>query len=461
MFRMSSRGRTTIVVLLLDDGCPLVAVAWYGFLRTGDPAGAFLRYPWLVLTALTFPIALAVAELYTPRGSWWSRSTALRVAGAAVAVLVLFGGAHALVGDRRELPGLFGALAATMVTVAFGSRAAVGIGMRRGQASRRALVVGAGWAGRAVIDCTLFEPRLRVRIVGAVDDDPLLRNSQYKGVPVVGTGTDLLEAAERHDADLVIVAIPRAQSAEVAASLVRLSLHGIEIVDMPGFVEGVTGQIPIRNAEGTWLVYGSGFDSLSHPWRERFKRAFDVGVAATALVLALPLLAIIALLVKLGSRGPVFFLQERAGRGEKPIHLLKFRIMEEVEEGGDASGAAGAGRRSHRLTGVGRLLRRTRLDEVPQLFNVLRGDLSFVGPRPERSAVADRLARAIPFYALRLSVQPGLTGWAQVQHRFGTAFEEPLERLKYDLYYIKNMSFRLDLFVLLKMLKLVFFPTRR
>jgi lipopolysaccharide/colanic/teichoic acid biosynthesis glycosyltransferase len=132
--------------------------------------------------------------------------------------------------------------------------------------------------------------------------------------------------------------------------------------------------------------------------------------------------------------------------------------MREVRGAGEAEQTSP---RSYRLTGVGRLLRRTRLDEIPQLFNVLRGDLSFVGPRPERNLLADRLRHAIPPYALRFMVKPGLTGWAQVQHRFGMAVEESLERLKYDLYYVKNMSFRLDLFVVLKTLKLVLFPAGR
>lgn len=462
MFRMSAQGRIVIAVLALDALTPLVAIGWYGGLQTGSPAGLFLRYPWLVLTALTFPLALAVAELYTPRNTWLSAATAARAAAAAVAAVLLFGVAHALTGERRDLPGLFGTLAAAMATVAAGSRIVLGLRMRSGPAVRRALVVGAGWAGGQVIDCTLFEPRLRVRIVGAIDDDPLKRNVQYKGVAVVGTGADLAEAATRHDIDLVVVAIPRAQGAELAENLVRLALRGVEIMDMPGFVERVTGQVPIRSAEGAWLVYGGGFDALKHPWRQRLKRGFDVAVAAGALLLALPVLAAVALAVKLASRGPVLFHVERAGRGGSPIRLAKFRTMEEAPEvGADAGAPAPASRRSYRMTGIGRLLRRTRLDEVPQLFNVLRGDLSFVGPRLERHAAAARHGREIPFYALRFAVRPGLTGWAQVQQRSGAPSEEPLERLKFDLYYIKNMSFRLDLFVLLKTLKLVFFPAGR
>ena len=272
---------------------------------------------------------------------------------------------------------------------------------------------------------------------------------------VVGTGQSLLEAVERSGANLVITALSYTQNAELIKSLLQLKMSGVEVIDMPTFVERATGQIPIKNVEDSWFLYSGGFELLHHPWLQRFKRAFDIVTATLGLLLSLPLLAIVAVLIKLDSRGPVFFRQERTGQGEKPFQLFKFRSMREDAE--KASGPVWAGVRDYRVTRVGRWLRLTRLDEIPQFINVLKGEMSFIGPRPERPFFVEKLNREIPYYALRFAVKPGLTGWAQVQFRYGATVDDAMEKLKYDLYYIKNMSWRLDLFIALKTLKVVFF----
>ncbi|HWR97756.1 MAG TPA: TIGR03013 family XrtA/PEP-CTERM system glycosyltransferase [Candidatus Methanoperedens sp.] len=452
---MSTAGRTTLILMALDANFPVLVLAGYGLLRHGNPAAMFLAYPWLLLTAVAFPVTLGVTELYNPRCFWGFPKVPHRVVAATLAVVALFGAAYYFVGDRVELPGLFLLLAIAMATEALAVRAVVAFKVRGERTVRTALVVGAGWAGRAVVDCTLREPRLRVKVAGIVDDDPLKRNVEYKGVAVVGTGQTLLEAVERSGANLVITAISYTQNAELIKSLLRLKMRGVEVVDMPSFVERATGQIPIKNVEDSWFLYSGGFELLHRPWLQRFKRLVDVVSATAGLLLSLPLLGIVALLIKLDSRGPVFFRQERTGQGEKPFQLVKFRSMREDAE--QASGPVWAGVRDYRVTRVGRWLRLTRLDEIPQFINVLKGEMSFIGPRPERPFFVERLSREIPYYGLRFAVKPGLTGWAQVQFRYGASVEDAMEKLKYDLYYIKNMSWRLDLFIAFKTLKVVFF----
>jgi exopolysaccharide biosynthesis polyprenyl glycosylphosphotransferase len=224
---------------------------------------------------------------------------------------------------------------------------------------------------------------------------------------------------------------------------------------MPNFCERALGQIPIKNVEDSWFLYSGGFELLHRPFLQRFKRAFDVLAAAVGLALSLPLMGILALLVKLDSKGPAFYRQERTGQDEKPFQLVKFRSMRNDAEGG--SGPVWASVRDYRVTRVGRWLRLTRLDEIPQFINVLKGEMSFIGPRPERPFFVEKLKKEIPYYALRFSVKPGLTGWAQVQYRYGASVEDAIEKLKFDLYYIKNMSWKLDIWIAIKTLKVVFF----
>ncbi|HEY5999211.1 MAG TPA: sugar transferase, partial [bacterium] len=404
---------------------------------------------------VAFPVTLAVMDLYSPRNAWWSSQVPPRIALATLAVVGLFGGGYFVAGDRADEPWLFLVLGVAIATEAFAVRAFVAIKARGERAVRPALVVGAGWAGRTVIDCTLREPRLRVRVAGVIDDDPLKRNVQYKGVAVLGTGETLADAVARTGANLVILAVSQAQNAELIKNLLKLKMGGVEVLDMPEFVERATGQIPIKHVEDSWFLYSGGFELLHRPWLQRFKRAFDVVAAGAGLVLSLPLMGIVAVLIKLDSRGPVFFRQERTGQGEVPFELIKFRSMRDDAEKG--SGPVWAGVRDYRVTRLGRWLRLTRLDEIPQFINVLRGEMSFIGPRPERPFFVEKLSREIPYYALRFAVKPGLTGWAQVEFRYGASVEDAMEKLKYDLYYIKNMSWRLDLFIALKTLKVVFF----
>jgi exopolysaccharide biosynthesis polyprenyl glycosylphosphotransferase len=452
MFQAPSAGRTTLIHMALDANTPVLAIAAYGLARHGSPMAVLLEAPWLLLTALAFPVMLAVAELYSPRISWWTPRVSLRVVLATLPVVVLFGCAYYLVVDRASAGGLFLVLAVAMTAEVFVVRSVTALKARGARAVRSALVIGAGWAGCTVIDCTLREPRLRVRVAGLIDDDLAKRNLQYKGVGVVGTGQKLLEAVEQHGADLVITAISYAQSAELIGTLLQLKMRGLEVIDMPSFYERVTGRIPIKHVEDSWFLYSSGFELLRRPFLQWLKRTFDVCAASAGLLFSLPLLGVVSLLVRLDSRGPVFSLQERTGEGEKPFHLVKFRTTRS-----DADGAAWAGGRDYRVTRVGRVLRFTRLDEVPQLFNVLAGEMSFVGPRPERPVFVEKLKKEIPYYALRFSVKPGLTGWAQVQHRQAGALEDAMERLTFDLYYVKNMSWKLDVWIAAKTLKLVFF----
>jgi exopolysaccharide biosynthesis polyprenyl glycosylphosphotransferase len=289
--------------------------------------------------------------------------------------------------------------------------------------------------------------------MGIVDDVSRARQASYRGVRVIGSFGSLRQLAEEHTVGTVIVAATYGQDADLIRCLLDLKMRGVEVVDMPRFYEQATGQLSIRHVDDRWFLHAGGFDILHSRARQRFKRFLDVVLASLGLAVSLPLMAVVALLVKLESRGPVFFRQERVGLDERPFRLVKFRSM--VADAEEGTGPVWAAPADFRITRVGRLLRLTRLDELPQFVNVLRGEMSFIGPRPERAFFVERLKKEIPYYALRFSVKPGLSGWAQVNYGYGSSTEDAIEKLTYDLYYIKNMSFLLDLRILLKTVQVV------
>jgi exopolysaccharide biosynthesis polyprenyl glycosylphosphotransferase len=455
MFQAPAAGRTTLIHMALDANIPVIAIAGYGLARYGDPIGLLLTAPWLLLTALAFPVMLAVTQLYDPRCSWWSLQISLRIVAATLAVVALFGCAYYFVVDRSNAWELFTVLALAMAAEVFVVRSVTALKTHRGRAVRSALVIGAGWAGRTVIDCTLREPRLRIKVAGIIDDDPSKRNVEYKGIRVIGTGQKLQEMVEQYGVDLAITAISYTQNAELIGNLLQLKMRGLEVVDMPSFCERALGQIPIKNVEDSWFLYCDGFELLRRPSLQRIKRVFDICASSVGLVLSFPLMVILGLLVRLDSKGPAFFLQERTGQNEKLFQIIKFRTMRNDAEG--MTGPVWASLRDYRVTRVGRWLRLTRLDEIPQFINVLKGEMSFIGPRPERPFFVEKLKKEIPYYALRFSVKPGLTGWAQVQYRYGASVEDAMEKLKFDLYYVKNMSWKLDIWIAIKTLKVIFF----
>ena len=234
-------------------------------------------------------------------------------------------------------------------------------------------------------------------------------------------------------------------------SLLECRLNGVQVTDLARYFERVHGRVPIESLKVSWLIYGEGY---RQGWLRSFvKRLFDISATATLLVFTLPIMAIMALSIRIESRGPVIYRQDRVGRGGRKFTLLKFRSMGlDAEKDGKPSWAAV---NDARVTRVGRFMRRTRIDELPQLINVLRGEMSLVGPRPERPEFVAMLTEQIPFYAVRHSVKPRITGWAQVRYSYGSTIEHAVKKLEYDLYYVKNHTLLLDLLILIDTVRVV------
>jgi len=268
---------------------------------------------------------------------------------------------------------------------------------------------------------------------------------------VIARGGPLEQVARQLRIDEIIVAVRQQRGGVLPLrSLLDCRLGGVRVTDLSRFFERVHGQVPIESLKVSWLIYGNGY---RQNWRRTFmKRVFDILVAAVLLVLTLPIMFIVALMILLEDGGPIVYRQQRVGARGAVFTLLKFRSMSKNAEKGNAVWASV---NDDRVTRVGKFLRRTRVDELPQLLNVLKGEMSFVGPRPERPEFVAMLTERIPFYAVRHSVKPGLTGWAQVRYSYGATVEQSVKKLEYDLYYVKNHTLVLDLVILLETVRVV------
>jgi sugar transferase (PEP-CTERM system associated) len=322
---------------------------------------------------------------------------------------------------------------------------------RAGDLREKVLILGTGSVARRVAEAVLARPNLGLRIHGFVDDDPALQGVSILNPSVVGTTADIPRLVRSEAISRVIVALSERRGRLPIDSLVNLKVNGTRVDDAASFYEAVTGKILVDNLRPSWIVFSDGF----RPSRvtRLVKRLVEFVFAAGGLVLAGPVMLLSALLIRLESPGPVLFRQERVGEGERRFTLYKFRSMRSDAEA--KSGPVWAEANDPRITRVGRWLRKLRLDELPQLWNVLRGDMSFVGPRPERPHFVEQLKAQIPYYSQRHAVKPGVTGWAQVRCRYGNSVAGAVEKLQYDLYYLKNMSLALDLTVMLQTVKVV------
>lgn len=321
-----------------------------------------------------------------------------------------------------------------------------------------AIVVGAGWAG-ATLAQTLREMAevngrrdgtVGYRIIGFTDDDSEKQGQFVEGIAVLGTRHDLVRLAAELQPHEIVVAITYLEKmhSDLFDAIQQCRELGISITTMPALYTRLTGRVPIEHAGRTLDVALPIEESPAHRFYLLFRRLMDIGAGIAGCALLACVIPALWLANHFSAPGPLFFAQERVGRGGRHFNVLKFRSM--IVDAEKHSGAVWAETNDPRITPVGRFLRASRLDEMPQFWNVLRGDMSLIGPRPERPHFVARLAREIPFYRARHAVKPGLTGWAQVRYRYGASVEDSLIKLQYDLFYIKNQSVLLDVEVLLK-----------
>ena len=268
-----------------------------------------------------------------------------------------------------------------------------------------------------------------------------------------GNGTAALQASlDRLRPDIIVLSPTVALDSEAARLLIDARFSGITVLDLPTMFQLLSGKLPLEHLDTEWLLRAHGFQFFESTMAMKAKRLSDLALASAFLILSSPLWPLIAIGIKLSSRGPVFYRQQRVGQNEQVFRLVKFRTMAPNSE---ANGPVWAAQNDDRIFYFGRLLRLFRLDELPQLINILKGDMSFVGPRPERPVFVNELKRSIPYYSLRSAIRPGLTGWAQVNYSYGASSQDALEKLKYDLHYIQHLSLLFDLQIVLRTVRTV------
>jgi sugar transferase (PEP-CTERM system associated) len=270
---------------------------------------------------------------------------------------------------------------------------------------------------------------------------------------IVGCESNLLETVKRENIYKIVVSLSERRGVFPLESIMTCKMNGVKVMDAPSFYEKMSGKLLLEHITPSWFIFSQGF-KITVLYRF-IKRLMDIAIALILSVVTLPLLPIIALLIKLDSPGPILFRQERVGERDVNFLIYKFRTMRQDAE--NSTGAVWAKQNDPRITRIGSLLRKIRLDEIPQLYNILRGEMSIVGPRPERPEFMAELKEVVPFYSERHFFKPGLTGWAQVCYPYGASINDALEKLRYDMYYIKNWSFALDLMILLETMKVVLF----
>lgn len=322
------------------------------------------------------------------------------------------------------------------------------------QLSVNILLVGAGELAGKIYRETLVRRTLGFNVVGCLAADPEEAKARQESLPpILGSLDDLGRVGRREDVDRIVVAIGERRGRFPVRDLLELRVSGRPVEDGCSFYEELTGKLLVEHLRPSQLIFAEGFSK--RPFTLALKRFVDFTASAAGLVFALPVWLVVPAAIRLDSPGPVFFRQERMGERGRVFDVLKFRSMRADAE--KESGPVWAGKADDRVTRVGRFIRKARIDEIPQLFNVLRGDMSFVGPRPERPFFVEQLQRDIPYYLQRQTVKPGLTGLAQVKYSYGSTVEDALEKLRYDLYYIKKLGFWMDLSVIFETVKVVLF----
>lgn len=407
-----------------------------------------LYKPWLFATL--FCLLNSMFGLYGWEWTTGVKSLLVRVLGS---VLI---GALVVAAGAGMVPDLFPTGSEYLVSIALVGLSAILIRllfMEWGKASlfkKRILVVGAGSRAAKIEDLANSGEALGIQVVGYL---PLGTAHSY--VPherLIQEDGTLYDIALRHDVSDIVVAIRERRGGGLPMNdLLECKLRGMEIIDLPAFFEQQTGTLPLESTNASWIIFSEGFNQGS--WRDVVKRSFDLIISSLFLSVCLPIILFFGLCIRLESKGSIFYTQERVGQFGQTFTIYKLRSMRMDAEKHGAP--VWARKNDDRTTQVGRFIRRTRIDELPQILNVFLGHMSFVGPRPERPYFVNELAEQIPYYHARHSVKPGITGWAQVRFPYGASVDDALHKLQFDLYYVKNHSLFLDLMILLQTAQVV------
>jgi sugar transferase (PEP-CTERM system associated) len=444
----------TFLFVVGEGALIYLAILLAAFLRLDSTQASFFTTDVLskaLLIMLLYQCCLYYNDLYNPKATETYLELGLRLTkslGFASIILALI---YHLVPSLLIGRGIFFISIFFVALLVISWRYAYNWVLKKKMFTEKILILGYGDLARKILAEINGRRDCGYQVAGVVTVNSSSPSILPENIPFFAWNGGLCELAESLFATKIVVAVEERRGSLPTQDLLSTKMKGFEILQGESFYEKLAGKILVENINPSWFIFSDGFKKS---WKTRaFNRMAGLAVAGLGLVLTAPLTTIIALAIKLDSRGPIIFKQERCGEGGRPFMLYKFRSM--IENAESASGPTWAGERDERTTRVGRVLRKYRLDELLQLVNVLKGDMSFVGPRPERPEFVKGLKEIIPYYVERHTVKPGITGWAQVCYRYGASVHDATEKLKYDLFYVKNMSLFMDLAIIFRTIKTV------
>lgn len=445
--------KMAFILLLLELMMLLATVSVASAIWVSDGHGHF-RTDNLFVSSLAFALviifSMSALGMYQHSAREGMRTTLFRIMPSFALGFALLSALIAVRPDMYFGRGVSSAIFAIGATAVVLTRLVVFKSAESALLEARLIFIGSGEMARECLDlaCSKFGFH-QFKVVGCVVVD-----GEQSCVPdsyLLPMGESLLTMAQKYEASEIVVTLgDRRGSAFPIAQLLACALGGVRVIDAATFFEREACQIRLDSLQPSYLIFGGGFDQSF--WRASVKRIFDLLASVSISVAGLPLMLLAAAAIALDDGGPIFYQQERVGRNGRIFKVLKFRSMRIDAEEGVPTWAA---ENDPRVTRVGRYLRLLRIDELPQMFNVFKGDMSFVGPRPERAFFVDQLVREVPYYNVRHGIKPGVTGLAQVRYQYGASTEDAVQKLQYDLYYVKNNSLFLDLLILIDTVQVV------
>ena len=444
------------IIILFGDALivPFAYIAAY-LLRFGNLAGFQDKIPlmFLLIITVSYPAVFYFLDLYEPKKKYMTLTSFFEV---------IFGvlSAGVIVSFLKYLLFLFPigrgilAIASLLIAVAtFFWRASCYQMFKFLIRPKRTVIIGAGKPGRdlaELIDVTVND----FELIGFIDEAPRADDHELMPQKILGSIDRLSDILEKHKIDQVILSGSKEKNLSLTKQLLEARLKGIEITDLPEMIIFLKGKIPINHVPEEWFLESQRFGISEKNVFAKIKRLIDILFSVLILVISLPFWPLIALGIKVNSRGPIFYQQTRVGKNEAVFSLFKFRSMIDKAEN---DRPVWAGENDTRITVIGKILRKSHLDELPQLINVIRGEMSLIGPRPERPEFVEELKTRIPYYSFRHIMKPGLTGWAQINFPYASSLEESQEKLEYDLFYISQVNMVLDIRIVLRTAKAVLF----
>ena len=461
MFRIFSQyvSAKSLLLMMVEGSLivlSLICAAKLRFWNSPAEFGFYVALPdFAVQSAIVVGVCLACFyynELYDLSAGSGSMDQVLRIEQSLGAASLLLGLLYFLFPNLLLSRGVFiiGLILVTILVVL--SRWFLEGAWQLSSPIQRVVILGTGALALELAREVTLRHDLGMKLEGFVSGAVLQADSErIFGFPILGSATEMEAITKRSAISRIIVALENCRGVLPAKELVTLRVQGVRVDDAASVLSALTGRIPLHAVKPSWFVFSDGFHRSK--WNELLKRTLDLAAGIAGLVLALPIMALVAFAILVDSKGPVIYRQTRVGRMDRCFDVLKFRSMRVDAE--QNNGAQWAVKNDPRVTRVGGFLRKYRLDELPQFLNVVRGDMSFVGPRPERPCFVEELRKQIPYYDERHSVRPGITGWAQVQYAYGASVQDAFKKLEYDLFYLKNTSLSFDLAIILKTIKIV------